>query len=61
MLALSGPFENTIDYAHRANEAYWGYLIITIYFSYWLGKDWYGGIYRGVAHRGAPTRVDNAA
>jgi hypothetical protein len=57
---IEGPFENTIDYAHRANEAYWGYLIITMYFSYWLGKDWYGGLNRGGAHRGAAATMHDA-
>jgi hypothetical protein len=47
---ISGPFENAVDYAHRANEAYWGLLIITLYFSYWLGKDWYGGLYSPGRH-----------
>ena len=37
---LTNPFEHAIDYAHRASEAYWGLLFVTLYFSYWLGKDW---------------------
>ncbi|MGZ5400232.1 MAG: hypothetical protein ACXWDM_09475 [Nocardioides sp.] len=37
---LTNPLEHAIDYAHRASEAYWGLLFVTLYFSYWLGKDW---------------------
>jgi hypothetical protein len=57
---IEGPFENAVDYAHRANEAYWGYLIITLYFSYWMGKDWYGGLQRRGRHS-LPAAADHRA
>jgi hypothetical protein len=30
----------TIDYLQRAAEAYWGWLLIHAFFSYWLGSRW---------------------
>ena len=56
---LSNPFEHAIDYTHRASEAYWGLLFVTLYFSYWLGKDWSGRV--GARRRGSglvPERVN---
>ncbi|UYM06543.1 hypothetical protein [Solicola gregarius] len=35
---LSGALRLGIDYAHRAAEAYWGWLLVHLYFSYWLGR-----------------------
>jgi hypothetical protein len=37
---LAGPIDYGIDYAYRAAEAYWGILLVHIYFSYWLGRSW---------------------
>jgi hypothetical protein len=37
---LSGPFDYSVDYAYRAAEAYWGILLVHVYFSYWLGRTW---------------------
>lgn len=37
---LHGPLRMGIDYAQRAAEAYWGWLLIHFYFSVWLGKHW---------------------
>ncbi len=37
---LSGPFDYTVDYGYRAAEAYWGILLVHVYFSYWLGRTW---------------------
>lgn len=35
---LAGGLRLGIDYAHRAAEAYWGWLLVHLYFSYWLGR-----------------------
>ncbi len=37
---LHGGLRYTIDYAQRAAEAYWGWLIVHTFFSYWLGSRW---------------------
>jgi hypothetical protein len=37
---LNGPVDHTIDWGYRAAEAYWGILLINVYFSYWLGRGW---------------------
>ncbi len=37
---LSGPIDYGIDYAYRCAEAYWGILLVHVYFSYWLGRAW---------------------
>ena len=37
---LSGPIDYGIDYAYRAAEAYWGVLLVHVYFSYWLCRSW---------------------
>lgn len=37
---LVGPGPLTIDYLQRAAEAYWGWLLVHLYFSYWLGPLW---------------------
>lgn len=37
---LDGAFRLAIDYSQRAAEAYWGWLIIHAYFSYWLPGKW---------------------
>jgi hypothetical protein len=37
---LHGPVDYGIDYAYRAAEAYWGFVLIHFYFSYWLGRSW---------------------
>src|SRR6185436_1213308 len=37
---LHGSLRYAIDYAQRAAEAYWGWLIIHTFFSYWLGSRW---------------------
>ena len=37
---LAGPIDYGIDYAYRAAEAYWGILLVHIYFSYWMGRSW---------------------
>lgn len=37
---LDGAFRLGIDYSQRAAEAYWGWLIIHAYFSYWLPGQW---------------------
>jgi hypothetical protein len=37
---LHGPVDYTIDWGYRAAEAYWGILLIHVYFSYWLGRSW---------------------
>lgn len=37
---LSGPIDYGIDYAYRAAEAYWGILLVHVYFSYVLGRTW---------------------
>jgi len=37
---LHGPFDYTVDYGYRAAEAYWGILLVHVYFSYWLGRSW---------------------
>jgi hypothetical protein len=37
---LSGPIDYGIDYGYRAAEAYWGILLVHVYFSYWLGRSW---------------------
>ena len=37
---IEGFAENAIDLAHRGSEAYWGLLVTTVYFAYWLGSDW---------------------
>jgi hypothetical protein len=37
---LHGPLDYTIDWGYRAAEAYWGILLIHLYFSYWLGRSW---------------------
>ncbi|QGN33896.1 hypothetical protein [Microlunatus sp. Gsoil 973] len=34
---LHGPIRLGIDYAQRAAEAYWGWLIVHAYFGYWIG------------------------
>lgn len=36
---LHGPFRLGIDYGQRAAEAYWGWLIVHLYFGYWIGKQ----------------------
>lgn len=46
---LTNALEYAIDYAHRASEAYWGLLFVTLYYSYWLGKDRTGQV--GARHR----------
>jgi hypothetical protein len=35
---LHGPVRLGIDYAQRAAEAYWGWLLIHAYFGYWIGR-----------------------
>lgn len=37
---LDNAFRLGIDYSQRAAEAYWGWLIIHAYFSYWLPGTW---------------------
>ncbi len=37
---LHGGLRYTIDYLQRAAEAYWGWLLIHAFFSYWLGSLW---------------------
>jgi hypothetical protein len=37
---LHGWFRLGIDYGQRAAEAYWGWLLVHTYFSYWLGRRW---------------------
>lgn len=37
---LHGALRYTIDYGQRAAEAYWGWLLVHLYFSYWLGPLW---------------------
>jgi len=37
---LQGGFRLSIDYGQRAAEAYWGWLFVHLYFSYWLGRLW---------------------
>ena len=37
---LHGGLRYTIDYLQRAAEAYWGWLLVHAYFSYWLGSRW---------------------
>lgn len=54
---LTNPFEHAIDYAHRASEAYWGLLFVTLYFSYWLGKDWSARLEARPTPRDAGERV----
>ncbi|MEP6667088.1 MAG: hypothetical protein ABJA81_11630 [Nocardioidaceae bacterium] len=39
---LSGPIDYGIDFAYRSAEAYWGFLLVHVYFSYWLGRAWRG-------------------
>jgi hypothetical protein len=39
---LHGGLRYTIDYLQRAAEAYWGWLLVHLYFSYWLGSRWRG-------------------
>lgn len=33
---LHGPIRFGLDYGERASEAYWGWLLVHFYFSYWL-------------------------
>lgn len=40
---LQGPIRLGIDYGQRAAEAYWGWILIHLYFSYWLGRTWRSG------------------
>jgi hypothetical protein len=35
---LHGPVRLGIDYAQRAAEAYWGWLVVHAYFGYWIGN-----------------------
>ncbi len=37
---LHGFLRLGIDYAQRAAEAYWGWLLVHAFFSYWLGPIW---------------------
>ncbi len=49
---LHGPLRYGIDYAQRAAEAYWGWLLVHLFFSYWLGARW------RTAHRTGAARTD---
>lgn len=50
---LSGPIDFGIDYAYRGAEAYWGILLIHVYFSYVLGRGWRGRVRSPAAGRAA--------
>ena len=50
---LHGPLRYGIDYAQRAAEAYWGWLLVHLFFSYWLGSRWRSG------HRTGAARADH--
>lgn len=35
---LRGPVRLAIDYGQRAAEAYWGWLLVHLYFGFWIGR-----------------------
>lgn len=37
---LEGPLRLGIDYGQRAAEAYWGWILVHVYFGLWLGSSW---------------------
>lgn len=54
---LEGPLRLGIDYSQRAAEAYWGWLLLHAYFSYWLPARWLpGGSAESVAGRATRSR-----
>ncbi|HET7398890.1 MAG TPA: hypothetical protein VFJ94_10250 [Intrasporangium sp.] len=48
---LSGPVDFGIDYAYRGAEAYWGILLVHVYFSYVLGRSWRGPVRASAGRR----------
>jgi hypothetical protein len=52
---LHGAFRLGIDYGQRAAEAYWGWLLVHAYFSYWLGTRWRSPLSERVAGEVSPT------
>ena len=52
---LEGWFRLGIDYGQRAAEAYWGWLLVHAYFSYWLGRRWRGPLEQGTADQAHST------
>lgn len=48
---LQGWFRYAIDYGQRASEAYWGWILVHVYFGYVLGALWRGHQASGGAHR----------